>query len=90
MKPVDSIFPSLQASKRHHILEEDPTTYHISGNCPITKLEWDLTVDKKGYLAWLSGTLIQKALPGLSDDERELLLSGTSKDGWDLLFKDDQ
>ena len=86
MKPVDSIFPALAASNRHTIVNEDDLSYTIEGHCPVTKKAWTLVVNKEGYLDWIRGSLIQKALPELSDDQRELLLSGTSSEGWKLLF----
>jgi len=85
-RPIDTLSPSLQASHRHAVIKEDPNTLTIEGRCPITKRSWTLTVDKKGYIAWMGGSLIQKALPGLSDEERELILSGVSSEGWNTLF----
>ena len=42
------------------------------------------------YCEWQSGPLlIQEALPDLSDDEREILMSGIGPDDWDRLYADD-
>jgi hypothetical protein len=35
------------------------------------------------YKAWRDGACIQDAMPDLSANERELLISGTCKDCWD-------
>jgi hypothetical protein len=83
LKPSQYLTPSLQAAHRHSITEEDTLTYTLEGHCPITKSPWTLKVNKKGYLAWVCGDLIQKALPDLTDDERELILSGISAEGWE-------
>lgn len=45
----------------------------------------DVTIE--GYRAWKSGVLIQKALDQLSEDERELLISGTCGPCFDAMFK---
>ena len=38
---------------------------------------------------WMKGALIQNALPELSDDERELFISGTCGACFDLMFPGD-
>lgn len=44
-------------------------------------------VPVEGYRAWkFHGQLIQRAMPGLSANERELLISGTHAECWDRLF----
>lgn len=46
-----------------------------------------LTFDKSDMYDWWSGSkAIQNALPYLSDNERELLLSGTCGDCFDKIF----
>ena len=44
----------------------------------------DVPVD--GFIAWQSGELIQHALPELSTDQRELLISATCGTCWDEMF----
>lgn len=46
----------------------------------------DILVDQGGYLAWLSGTVIQNALPDLTPDQRELMISKTCGSCWDEMF----
>lgn len=38
---------------------------------------------------WKTGTLIQRAMPNLSADQRELLISHTCGKCWDRMFKVD-
>jgi hypothetical protein len=38
---------------------------------------------------WASGVLIQNAMPNLTAEEREFILTGTTKEDWDELFKED-
>ena len=42
-----------------------------------------------GYLRWKSGELVQNALPKLSADDRELLISGMCGECFDLIFAGD-
>ena len=50
----------------------------------------DLTVSVKGFADWQGGELIQNALPELSADQRELLISGTCPTCWDKMFPSDE
>ena len=45
--------------------------------CRLCDTVHDLTVNVEGYVNWQAGEFIQDALPELSCDERELLISGT-------------
>ena len=49
-----------------------------------------LQVPKDGFDKWKSGTLIQFALPELTDDEREMLINGTHPICWDENMIDDE
>lgn len=42
-----------------------------------------------GVVAWQAGELIKNALPELSADQRELLISGTCGDCWDKMYPED-
>jgi hypothetical protein len=42
-----------------------------------------LQASEEGFKKWQSGTLIQFALPELTDDEREMLMTGTHPVCWD-------
>ena len=42
----------------------------------------DLDISQFGYDQWMSGKLIQEALPNLSTDEREFLISGVTAEEW--------
>ena len=46
----------------------------------------DLNVTKEQYLAWDNGMVIQEAMPGLTADEREFIISGIAPDEWNMLF----
>jgi len=47
-------------------------------------------VDALGYIRWSElGEMIQDALPGLDDDQRELLISGTHAHCWEKMWGSD-
>ena len=54
--------------------------------CPFCGKVNEIVVPKDGYVRWVDGELIQKALPTLSDEEREMLLSGICPPCWDEAF----
>lgn len=62
-------------------------TYTFTGPCIITGKTYSITVDgEKLYKFNQSGNILD-----LSDDPnvREFAMSGTSPEGWDLLFKEE-
>ena len=42
-----------------------------------------------GLDVWQAGALVQQALPDLTEDEREFLLTGLTAEEWDALFAED-
>lgn len=49
-----------------------------------------LTIPKDGYLAWIvNGEYIQVALSDLTEEERELILTGIHPECWDLMFAEE-
>lgn len=46
----------------------------------------DLPITEAQVNLWKAGTLIQNAFPNLSTDEREFLISGTTKEEWEEAF----
>lgn len=56
----------------------------ITRHCPICGIPQTVQVPKDGYERWTSGgTVIQKALPTLTPNERELLQTGICPPCWD-------
>lgn len=62
----------------------------VAAPCRLCNQVTDLTVNIEGFIAWQGGELIQEALPELSADQRELLISGTCPKCWDKLFPPDE
>ena len=63
-----------------------PTTITITKKCVFTGKEYSVVVPIEGYSKWKKGMLIQDALPELSVDDREFLISGISPEGWSEAF----
>lgn len=57
--------------------------------CPMCADASELEVDEQGALRWRQGELIQKALPELTPDQRELLMTGFHSDCWDKAFSEE-
>lgn len=46
----------------------------------------DIPVTEEQMQAWRGGVLIQRAMPNLSDDQREFIMSGITADEWDTVM----
>lgn len=64
------------------------SNYVITTTCPKCKNRQDIRVNKEGYHKWQDGMLIQKALPELSSNESEALITGICSTCWDELFSE--
>jgi len=59
-------------------------------SCMVCNAKQDLEVNEHDFHSWQSGTKIQNAMPYLSADERELLISGTCSKCFDEMFGEDE
>lgn len=57
--------------------------------CPICSQSSVVLVEIESYVAWRRGSLIQVAMPYLSANERESLMTGICSDCWDDMFSED-
>ena len=63
-------------------------TTAVEVKCVVCGARHVVIVPVAGYRRWSSGQAhIQDALPGLTDEERELLMSGICPVCWDKLFE---
>lgn len=62
----------------------------ITKTSPLTGITRTLDIDvtEEQLTAWRNGELIQNAMPHLSADEREFLISGIAGDEWDAEFNE--
>jgi len=58
----------------------------ITKACPFCGEYHEVEVPFDGYMEWQNGVLIQDALPMLSANEREILISGICPDCWEKMF----
>ena len=58
---------------------------------PISGLNHTMKVDatQEEYRAWLDGTVIQEAMPRLTADQREFLMTGITPSEWDAIYGED-
>lgn len=45
-----------------------------------------INVTEEQIKDWQNGTLIQNAMPNISDDDREFLMTGLTPEDWDAMF----
>lgn len=62
--------------------------YTLAVLCRCCSKDHNVKVNVKDFLDWEAGKLIQDAMPYLSVDDRELLISGFCKEGWDKIFSE--
>tara|TARA_R100001163_G_scaffold43776_1_gene33018 strand:- start:63 stop:263 length:201 start_codon:yes stop_codon:yes gene_type:complete len=49
----------------------------------------EIDVTEEQIALWESGTLIQNAMPHLTPDEREFIMTGITPEEWDSAFSDE-
>ena len=57
-------------------------TSPFSGNTNVMEID----VTQEQIALWESGTLIQNAMPHLTPDEREFIMTGITSEEWDSAF----
>lgn len=57
--------------------------------CPVCGLRGEVQLTDREFTRWRDGAPLDSAVPRLSDDERELLITGTHGDCWDKMFQDE-
>lgn len=58
--------------------------------CAVCGKAGEVEVIEAQYNSWKDGVLIQRAMPNLSEDEREMLITGIHGECWDKLFDADE
>lgn len=66
---------------------KDGKPYHtFSGRCIVTGKQYSVTVPSEELKAFRAGAKIQEAMPSVSAEGREFLLSGKCPEGWQKTF----
>lgn len=61
----------------------------VTGRCVATGQPYSIRVPADEWSAWKAGIVIQVAMPSVSRDDRETLLSGLTPEGFRIWFGDD-
>lgn len=61
-------------------------TYTFTGPCVVTGKTQSVTVKAEDLNQYRQGSFVQDCFPYLSKGDREFLISGTSDEGWKILF----
>jgi len=61
---------------------------HVSRMCTVTKRKYEVVLRKRQYDDWKNGAFLQNVAPSMPADHREFLISGTTPEEWNKLFKD--
>ena len=78
------IYKALKDVKFH---DDGAITFHCEG--PYGGVTFrTFAVEPTQVLEWISGTLIQNAMPNLSRDYREVLMTGISPEKWGAMFNE--
>jgi hypothetical protein len=64
--------------------------YVLHVNCTMCDEETQITVVERDLTRWRKGELLQVAMPYLTPNEREMLISGTCEQCWTKLFGADE
>lgn len=65
------------------------TLVKIEANCRLCNNTQILKVKESSLHSWQQGELIQNAMPELTPNEREMLVSRTCGDCWDKMFSEE-
>ena len=80
----EKLFKTLQDIARVLSMKE------IIRECPMCGTISMINVDEEGYKAWRNGELIQRALPDVSSEDRETLISGICAFCQDGFFEEEE
>lgn len=69
-----------------YINDNHQTCMEVEVECNVTRQTFTVHVVGEDFENWQNGELAQKSFPYLSSSDRELLISGTSSEGFDMLF----
>jgi hypothetical protein len=71
---------------RDLLYEDDGINVRISGKCTVTGETYAVEVTAAQWDIWKGGVMIQDAMPNLSADQREFLISGSTPAEFQKLF----
>lgn len=57
--------------------------------CVVCNKSSEVELDREQYEQWQSGMHVQAAFPEMSAEDREILISGTHPECWDILWAEE-
>jgi len=64
--------------------------YHFTGPCRVTGKQWTVAVPGEELFQYRQGKLIQDAMPSVSTEDREFLVTQISPLGWQRLYPNEK
>lgn len=61
-------------------------TVTVQRQCTVSKKLYSVSISVYQWADWKSGKLIQDAMPDLSDDQREFLITNTTPEEWNEMW----
>lgn len=86
MRYADTNCDYVEEVKKLPVYRDPIHGYTFTGRCVVTGELYSVFVPSHELFAYRQGALIQNAMPSVSADDREFLISGTSPKGWEILF----
>lgn len=79
-------------SERGYVIQRTTRVdeYMLVRDCPMCGGEARVRIPAQGLWDWEHGAFVQTAFPGLSADQREMVMSGTHPKCWDLMMGEDE
>ena len=68
----------------------NPHRYIFKGTCIVTGKQVVVSIPGNELFQYRQGKYIQDAMPSVSAEDREFLMSGISAEGWHLTFTDSE
>jgi len=87
---LNELIPYIYSMKINpHTHLEERGSDHFAVVTDIRGVQHSIKVNLDDIILWKSGELIQRAMPYLTPNQRELLISGIPGDMYDRMFNDD-
>lgn len=70
--------------------DQQAATREVAVRCRLCGVRAPITVPVVGFNQWIQGTLIQRAMPQVSPEDREFLISRTCPDCWNAMMPQEE
>lgn len=66
-----------------------PYITYVTPPCMVCGVETEMQLLAHSYAKWAAGVFVQDAFPSMSADEREMIITGTHPNCWDMIIPSD-